>query len=344
MRAPSGLHDGCRDSSRGAGDRGRGAPLARHHPDAAEEIEGDRLPVGRDGRRDVGALVEMDVHDRGLGPCGDGEGRETGAECNGRWTHANNVWARSARRPLASRPSKRTPLVTDLERDYVSPTPQRSQKMPVAYKVAVLLLLLLPPTIAIRLKGRNGALVAFGTLAALLAGFANMAIQEGYDLQRLPLLGLVSALTTFGVLRRNRGDTVSVEATAEAAQRGIAVEVVQRQFPSFSGGNRKYKLITGTTTKYSVRRDARGELGDWSFLMRTKAEGAQYGDNYLFRASRGDAGPEMKAVLADIARVQTESYLEIEADRSHVSAYWSGEGDGVTSAQFFDWLARLAKF
>jgi hypothetical protein len=206
-----------------------------------------------------------------------------------------------------------------------------------------LLIVFIPVAIANRYKGQNLVLFTYGSLAALAVGGIAIlgADRSGLVLLSAVMSGLMCTFSVLGSLGRKRS---SMAARDEAFRRGVRVEEVERELPFFHGSNKAYELKRQTCSKYSVRRTAHGTLGNWTFLMRTTKDGAQYPNGFLFRAAGGEPPPEMQAILSDVAEKASEEYLELEGSKSEVSAFWDAWGGEEQFGRVNEWLQKLSRF
>ena len=91
------------------------------------------------------------------------------------------------------------------------------------------------------------------------------------------------------------------DARSEAVILGIAVDEVTRDCPFFDRNNSKVSVETDVCIKYSVQRRLWERAAQWSFLQRTRNEGAQYAHGYLFASSCGSPSADLERLLTEIA-------------------------------------------
>jgi len=125
---------------------------------------------------------------------------------------------------------------------------------------------------------------------------------------------------------------------------GVRIDELNRAVPVFRPGGRSYDLKSQRCTRYSLSRTTSRAVGNWSFLMRTKKDGAQYPHGFFFKASGIEPPDEMKALLTKIAKGSDEEYLEFEGSDTEVSAFWNAWGDKKEFERVHSWLQQLARF
>lgn len=133
-----------------------------------------------------------------------------------------------------------------------------------------------------------------------------------------------------------------IEARAEAIRLGIAVEEIERELPVFDDCNTVH-LERDWCVRYSVERQPGRLPAEWSFLQRTKNEGAQYPHGWLFVSPLGAPSPGLEQVLVRIADEWTEELLEFESTSSEVSAFWEEWGGCSMVTKIHDYLQQLAR-
>ncbi len=132
------------------------------------------------------------------------------------------------------------------------------------------------------------------------------------------------------------------ETRAVAIRLGIAVSEVRRDLPFFGRGNHSVTVEPGSCIRYSVTRRAGRQPAAWSFLQRTRKEGAQYPNNWLFVSPGGDPPETLRRILEKIAHEWSEELLEFEASASEVSAFWEEWGGRDLASRLFQYLRELA--
>jgi hypothetical protein len=127
-------------------------------------------------------------------------------------------------------------------------------------------------------------------------------------------------------------------------QSGVRVAEVERDLPFASSRGKQLTIRRGRSTRYSIPRLGSDAPADWAFLMRTKKDGAQYPNGFLFRASGGEPPKAMSELLTGIARDSDQEYLEFEASPSEVSAFWDAWGGTKQFDRVHRFMQRLAEF
>ena len=127
-------------------------------------------------------------------------------------------------------------------------------------------------------------------------------------------------------------------------EKGVRVEEVERDLPFTSSRGQHQEIRRGRTTQYSIPRLGSSAPEHWEFLMRTKKDGAQYPQGFLFRSEGGEPPAEMAELLRRIAKASDQEYLEFEANASEVSAYWDAWGGTKQFDRVHDLMQRLAAF
>jgi hypothetical protein len=127
-------------------------------------------------------------------------------------------------------------------------------------------------------------------------------------------------------------------------QKGVRVEAVERDLPFIASRGGHLEMRRGRTTRYSIPRLGNLAPEHWEFLMRTKKDGAQYPQGFLFRAGGGEPPAAMAELLHRIAKDSDQEYLEFEASSSEVSAYWDAWGGTKQFDRVHQWMERLAAF
>jgi hypothetical protein len=212
-------------------------------------------------------------------------------------------------------------------------------------RILPFLIVLIPIVIEAQVRGPQKVGLTYGSLCILIGlGIA----ASGGDRRQLAatvaagMLSSVYCSVSLWIRRKHRQTIHRVR--EEALLLGIRIEEVERDVPHFISGNRKVVLKKDTCTKYSLRRRTGGYPVSWSFLMRTKNEGAQYPNGWFFRASPDrPAPPEMDKVLTEIATEVDEDYLEFEGDSHEVAAFWSEWGGIDQVRRVHGWLQALAR-
>jgi hypothetical protein len=125
---------------------------------------------------------------------------------------------------------------------------------------------------------------------------------------------------------------------------GIRVDEVERDLPYTSAKGSQMTIQRGRSTRYSIPRLGSTAPASWSFLMRTKKDGAQFPHGFLFRTEGGEPPPQMREVLTRIARDSDQEYLEFEATPSEISAYWDAWGGMKQFNRVHAFMQRLAAF
>ena len=140
---------------------------------------------------------------------------------------------------------------------------------------------------------------------------------------------------------RKRGHAATREA---ALLRGIRVADVERDLPIFAFRNQNKFLRTevGPCVEYSLRRRPGAEPTNWQFLQRTTKEGAQYPNGWLFQAQQAPSNT-LHEVLEKIATEWEGELLELEGNKSEVSAYWEEWGGTELVEIIQKYLASLAE-
>jgi len=130
----------------------------------------------------------------------------------------------------------------------------------------------------------------------------------------------------------------------QVVQMGIRVDEVERDLPYISSKGRQIMMQPGKCTRYSIPRLGSTAPASWSFLMRTKKDGAQFPQGFLFRADAGEPPQEMRELLSTIARDSDQEYLEFEATPSEISAFWDAWGGMKQFTRIHGFMQGLATF
>ena len=133
------------------------------------------------------------------------------------------------------------------------------------------------------------------------------------------------------------------QARAEAIRLGIAVSEVWRDLPFFSRGNHSVTVNPGSCVRYAIKRRPGRQPAEWSFLQRTRREGAQYPNNWFFVSRYGDPPDTLGHVLTKIAHEWDGELLEFEALPGEISAFWSEWGGREVAATVAQYLRDLAE-
>ena len=129
-----------------------------------------------------------------------------------------------------------------------------------------------------------------------------------------------------------------------ALKRGVRIDEVERDLPYVSRSHDKLTLRRGRCSRYAIPRSGNAAPETWAFLMRTKKDGAQFPHGYLFHSAGGEPPAEMAKLLTKIARDSDQEYLEIEATRSELFAYWDAWGGEKQFDRLLGVLQSLAAF
>ncbi len=132
-------------------------------------------------------------------------------------------------------------------------------------------------------------------------------------------------------------------ARAEALRLGLKVTQGERDVPHFDGKNRLGGLSRWRCVEYSLRREPAEGPAYWSFLQRTKDQGAQYSNGWLFSSAEGPAPMPLDQLLKRIADEWVEEYLEFEATPVSVSAFWEEWGGAKTARRLYETLLELSR-
>jgi hypothetical protein len=127
----------------------------------------------------------------------------------------------------------------------------------------------------------------------------------------------------------------------EAIKRGIKVEDVERNLPVFSDSNRIRKYGNFRCVKYSMARHYGAQPKNWSFLQRTKKEGAQYDNGWLYQ-SEYEPTPNLQQALKKIASEWDQDLLELESNESEISAYCDELSGMKEFLRVYSYLSELS--
>jgi hypothetical protein len=179
------------------------------------------------------------------------------------------------------------------------------------------------------------SLMAYGALVAL--GVTGV----------IPPLGVLIAAALGGSAHlsfylHNKRAAASIK--DQVMQMGIRVDQVERDLPYISSKGSQMTIRRGRCTRYSIPRLGSAAPSSWSFLMRTKKDGAQFPHGFLFRAEAGEPPQEMRDVLTRIARDSDQEYLEFEATSAEISAYWDAWGGMKEFNRVHRFMQTLAAF
>jgi hypothetical protein len=133
------------------------------------------------------------------------------------------------------------------------------------------------------------------------------------------------------------------DARSEAVRLGISVDEVTRGCPFFNFNNSKVSVEPELCIKYTVQRQPGKEPAEWSFLQRTRHEGAQYAHGYLFTSVAGSPSLPLERLLTAIAEEWDGEHLEFEATPSEVSAFWAEFGGEGMVRKIYGYLQALAQ-
>ncbi len=190
----------------------------------------------------------------------------------------------------------------------------------------------------VALGGRAGepyrSLAAYGSLAVL-----------GVTGVIPPVMAVLVAAVGGGIhlaalLARRRGEA---SVRDYALQQGVRIDEIEREVPFSSGRGRALTLRRTQCTRYAIPRLGDAAPAEWAFLMRTKKDGAQFPNGFLFRAP-GDPPGALKELLTKIARASDQEYLEFEATPSEVAAYWEAWGGAKQFDRIHGYLRGLAAY
>jgi hypothetical protein len=143
-------------------------------------------------------------------------------------------------------------------------------------------------------------------------------------------------------LSRRRGRTSVMD---YVQQKGVRVEEVERDLPMSSGTRGSFRIARGRCTCYSIPRLGNTGPAEWAFLMRTKKDGAQFPNEFLFRADGVEPPAAMAEALARVARgVDDQEYLEFEGSASEIHAFWDAWGGAKQFDRVHRFMQDLAAF
>jgi hypothetical protein len=138
---------------------------------------------------------------------------------------------------------------------------------------------------------------------------------------------------------RLSGPTQSEERSA-AIRRGLAIVEEVRAAPFFDRANR-LTLERHRCVGYALPRTTPASPAGWAFLQRDESSGAQYPSGWMFQSAGGAATPWLDTVLRAIADTWTEEFLEFEADRGRIVAFWGEWGGSQRVEQIDGWSRAL---
>lgn len=107
----------------------------------------------------------------------------------------------------------------------------------------------------------------------------------------------------------------------QAQTLGITVADVERELPYFSRHNHLEEVSRSFCVRYAVPRRGLEPRTMWTFLQRTKTEGAQFPNGYLLVAD-SELASGLHERLHEVAEEYGEEFFEFEGTGKDVAVYW----------------------